>query len=325
MASVSVIIPTYNRARYIGRAIESVLAQTFNDYEIIVVDDGSTDGTQERLSPYRQRVRYVYQAHTGVSAARNAGIRRAQSAWLAFLDSDDRWLPEKLARQIQCIRETGARICFTEKLICGDHNRPPQAVGGKECGSGRKKLFQDPFELILVRSTGLHVQTMLIAKDLLDEAGCFDESLQVAEDMRLIYTLAFLAPFAFVDEPLTLLERGAGREGLISDAPQVKRQLSEACTAILRDAHDRYQGKDPCVRASLCSQLGCALSGKAVVACADRDYPAARRLAREALHYKSDYRTWLRCVAAWFLPQVVGTRRRRLDSRWLDSRGVSPS
>ncbi len=316
MAHISVVIPTYNRARYIGRAIDSVFAQTFADHEVIVVDDGSTDDTRVVLAPYMDRIRYVFQANAGVSAARNAGIRLARSPWIAFLDSDDRWLATKLERQVQCIEETGARVCFTEKLICGGRSRlsrMPMVGPGTTC---RNRLFRDPFRLILLESTGLHVQSMLIAGDLLRQAGCFDESLAVAEDMRLIYTLAFMAPFAFVDEPLLLLERVAGRNGLINDSAETRSRLCRTCMEILFDAHRRYNGGDSLVLAELRRQLGTALSSMAVTACAERDYGAARHFARDAIRYASDRRACLRSLAAWCVPWFMGCRR-----RWCDSQG----
>src|SRR5215831_13870333 len=93
MPFFSVIIPTYNRATCVGRAIESVLRQTFQDYELIVVDDGSTDKTAEVVRQYGERIVFVSQPNRGVSAARNAGVSRAAGDWVAFLDSDDEWLP----------------------------------------------------------------------------------------------------------------------------------------------------------------------------------------------------------------------------------------
>jgi len=103
-AMVSVVIPTYNRAPYVTMAIESALAQSYQDYEIIVVDDGSTDGTRDVLEPYRDRIRYMYQDNKGVSAARNTGIQESRGEWIAFLDSDDEWLPNKLEIQIGYVK-----------------------------------------------------------------------------------------------------------------------------------------------------------------------------------------------------------------------------
>src|SRR5271165_7143352 len=97
---ISVVIPTYNYGRYVPQAVESVLAQTFKDFEIIVVDDGSTDDTPQQLEPYQDRIRVHKQANQGVSAARNAGVRLARAALVAFLDADDVWHPRKLEIQM---------------------------------------------------------------------------------------------------------------------------------------------------------------------------------------------------------------------------------
>ncbi|MGB4270042.1 MAG: glycosyltransferase family A protein, partial [Spirochaetota bacterium] len=97
MPFFSVVIPTFNRAHLITRAVESVLMQKFTDYECLVIDDGSTDNTFQVLSPYTKQIQYIYTQHAGVSKARNRGIQQAQGEWIAFLDSDDMWLPEKLA------------------------------------------------------------------------------------------------------------------------------------------------------------------------------------------------------------------------------------
>ena len=100
MPKVSVIIPTYNRSLSVREAIESVLAQTYRDFELIVVDDGSADNTPSVLGSFGERIRGIRQANAGVSAARNAGIRAAKGEWVAFLDSDDLWVPQKLERQM---------------------------------------------------------------------------------------------------------------------------------------------------------------------------------------------------------------------------------
>jgi glycosyltransferase involved in cell wall biosynthesis len=103
---VSVLIATYNRARMLGAAIDSVLAQSYQDFELIVVDDGSTDGTRELVARrYGSAVRYIYQENRGRSEARNTGIKAARGDFFAFLDSDDAWLPEKLARQVRLLEQ----------------------------------------------------------------------------------------------------------------------------------------------------------------------------------------------------------------------------
>ena len=119
---VSVIIPTYNRGSLVTAAIDSVLAQTFTDFELIVIDDGSTDDTLTRLGPYMNRILYFHQANLGASAAQNAGLREARGQWVAILASDDVWLPEKLERQLESIGRLGKGfgVCFTDCQICGE-------------------------------------------------------------------------------------------------------------------------------------------------------------------------------------------------------------
>ncbi len=106
MPTVSVIIPTYNRRAYVQEAIDSVLAQTYTDYEIIVIDDGSTDGTGEALRErYGDKIIYEWQENQGLSAARNRGIESSRGQYIALLDSDDLWMPEKLERQVACLSQ----------------------------------------------------------------------------------------------------------------------------------------------------------------------------------------------------------------------------
>ena len=117
MAKVSVIIPTYNRAQVVGEAIDSVLSQTYNDLELIVVDDGSQDETRSVVSSYNSQVTYLHQEHQGVSAARNRGIELARGKYLSFLDSDDLWLKEKLYLQMEGMKsDPETLISYTEEI-----------------------------------------------------------------------------------------------------------------------------------------------------------------------------------------------------------------
>ena len=115
MPLVSVIIPTYNRAHFLERAINSVLGQTFTDFELIVADDGSNDSTPDVLKKFQDRLIGIHQEHAGVSAARNAGIQHSIGRLLAFLDSDDEWYPDKLNRQVRMHNEENLFfICHTD-------------------------------------------------------------------------------------------------------------------------------------------------------------------------------------------------------------------
>ena len=126
---VSVIIPTYNRADTIGEAIDSVIEQTYSEIEIIVIDDGSRDNTSQILENYGDKIRVVHQANSGVSASRNRGIKIAVGEFLAFLDSDDLWLPTKLSRQIDMLKRTDSSIpcCICDTILHGK--------------TGKKRLF----------------------------------------------------------------------------------------------------------------------------------------------------------------------------------------
>ena len=122
MPNVSVIIPTYNRAETLIAALQSVLTQTYRDFEIIVVDDGSTDDTFARLQPYMDCIRYVYQENRGASAAQNTGIDLAAGTWVSILASDDQWLPTKLEKELKALEMfgDGYGACFTDCIYVGD-------------------------------------------------------------------------------------------------------------------------------------------------------------------------------------------------------------
>ena len=123
MPKFSVIIPAYIRKRFVLKAIDSVLRQTVTDHEIVVIDDGSTDGTATALEAYGEKILYIRQENSGVSAARNAGIRAAQGNLIAFLDSDDEWLPKKLQTQIDFFRKNPEKLLqvpmFSAKSVEG--------------------------------------------------------------------------------------------------------------------------------------------------------------------------------------------------------------
>ncbi len=309
--NVSVIIPTYNRAEYVTQAIDSVLAQTYTDYEIIVVDDGSTDNTREVLEPYMDKITYKYQENSGVSAARNIGIRASLGQWIAFLDSDDIWLPAKLSSQMRSINHTQATVCFTNVTYIQNPDSLPLGVQDK-CGIVRDKIFSEPFDLILDDSRILYVQTMLIERTLLEQAGCFDERLVVAEDTRLIYNLAFKTAFIFIFTPQAIINRSMEREGLINDSLETRRTLCDAHISILSEAYFRCRKKSKSVITNLRRILGYSLSRRAEIACVDKDYCDAKRLAREALHFGGDFKTYLRSIAVRLCPLLVAKRCKRI-------------
>ena len=178
MPFFSIIIPVYNRYHLVRRAIDSVLGQTFRDHEIIVVDDGSTDETPRIEEEYRGRIRYIRQGNRGVSAARNTGIDASRSARIAFLDSDDRWLPAKLERQALYIAEhPGVTIHQTgETWIRNGRRVNPKDRHRKREG----RIFPESLELCLISPSAV-----VMDRSLFETYGAFDEALPACEDYDL--------------------------------------------------------------------------------------------------------------------------------------------
>lgn len=168
MPRVSVIIPTYNRAHYIAETIHSVFEQNFNDYEVIVIDDGSTDNTEEVIKPYLDKITFIRKENGGPASARNEGIKIAEGEYIAFLDSDDLWLPEKLDYQLNYMaayRDVG--LTFTDaEVISGGNNETRKIIfTGQDLSI--KGLFERNF---------IPTLTVMVRKACIDNAGLFDES-----------------------------------------------------------------------------------------------------------------------------------------------------
>jgi GT2 family glycosyltransferase len=204
---VSVVVPTHDRAGLLPRALASVRRQTFTDHEIIVVDDGSTDDTERVLRDLGVPLRYLRQRHAGVSAARNRGVAAARGEWIAFLDSDDEWLPEKLARQMAFIAARGGvDACQTEEIWMRNGVRVNP-------GLRHRKPSGDIFLPSLARCL-VSPSAVVIRRTLLDAAGGFDEGLPACEDYDLWLRVAVGAPVHLVPELLTI--RYAGHAGQLS-------------------------------------------------------------------------------------------------------------
>jgi glycosyltransferase involved in cell wall biosynthesis len=199
---VSVIIPTYNRAALVQEAVASVLAQTWREFELIVVDDGSTDDTPEALAPYASRISLRRrESRGGVSAARNAGIAAARGEWLAFLDSDDLWLPEKLAHQMAYLSAHPAQLwCQTEETWVRRGVRLKQPSTHRKIGG---RIFFQSLERCMVSPSAV-----ILHRRLLEEHGGFDETLPAAEDYDLWLRLSWRYDIGLAPEPLVIKRGG---------------------------------------------------------------------------------------------------------------------
>lgn len=205
---IAVVIPTYNRSWSIHRCLDSVFAQTRLPDEIIVVDDGSTDGSTSDLNYRYPRTRVITQDNQGVSAARNAGIRAAQSEWIAFLDSDDVWLDTKCEKQIHALEQnTEYKICHTQEkwVYRGAEKQVPKAYQKK--GGW---IFYDCLPVCAISPS-----TVIIKRDLLDSIGLFDESLSACEDYDLWLRTTSQSPVLLLDE--VLIEKHGGHEDQLSN------------------------------------------------------------------------------------------------------------
>jgi len=194
---ISVIIPTYNSKKYIGEAINSVLCQTCTDYEIIVIDDGSTDNTKEIIENNFPQVRYYYLPHRGASRARNYGIQRARGEYIAFLDADDLWLAEKLQKQIGVFNaDQELMLVFTEHRFF-DSNGIREATFSKK----ERLMTGDVVKNIFLYSH-VALPTVMVRKNVFQEIGYFEEYLNVAEDDNLWIRIALKFRIHLLDEVL---------------------------------------------------------------------------------------------------------------------------
>ena len=201
---ISVIIPTYNRANFILSAINSVLNQTYKDYEIIIIDDGSTDSTKEMLEQYKNAIVYIYQENSGVSAARNAGIKLAKGDWIAFLDSDDEWHDDYLSTQIMHIEQYKDSVAFiaNSNTIKFDGSIDNHFKGIKILNLFKNRTcihIKRPISFVVERGYWF-LQSTIIRKDVLIDAGLFDETISIAEDLDLISRVAQRGSITFCKE-----------------------------------------------------------------------------------------------------------------------------
>jgi glycosyltransferase involved in cell wall biosynthesis len=202
MAMVDVLIPAFNAARYLPAALESVVSQTFEDWQIVLVDDGSTDNTAEVVAPYVERhgakVRYIRQENRGLPAARNAAIRASDGEFLALLDADDVWLPCRLAESLKMMAER-PRAGLSYGLIQGidPEDRPGSTwVGNLKDVEGRIA------PQIYMRKVELPCPTIMFRRRCVDEVGLFDETMRATEDRDLWLRIALRYEVAFVPKVL---------------------------------------------------------------------------------------------------------------------------
>jgi cellulose synthase/poly-beta-1,6-N-acetylglucosamine synthase-like glycosyltransferase len=204
-SEVDVIVPCYNVEHYVRRALDSVLAQTHQDFWIYAVNDGCTDNTMQILETYAPRCVSISQAHAGPAAARNRAIRESLSPFIAFIDADDEWLPEKLERQIYLLRrnESLGMVCSHCLISESRSEENWHILVDKLPHTGR--LFRD-----LVRSCFVFTPTVVVRRRCLEEIGLFNETLPVSEDFNLWLRIAARWEIAIVPEVLAIAKKRSG-------------------------------------------------------------------------------------------------------------------
>lgn len=292
----SVIIPTYNRAQTVMRCVESVFAQTFEDYEIWVIDDG-TDDTEYFLRPFKDRLHYRRGTSAGVAAARNVGIASAQGAYIAFLDADDRWYPHKLECMAQSIRLRPDVGLFYSKVDYVD------AVGKKLWVPNTRDVGDDSY-LALLEGNFIVNSSAVVKKECLQQVGGFDTVLSGCEDWDLWIRLARAYPIKLVPEVLTAYEYMS--EGSFTSRLQFWLNAADEMLEKILDA-DPGLGKD--VQRHIRSRLACT---KGRICLNARDDVQALREFRQAVVF--DLRNWRALI---YLGVLLIPLVRRILPHWV--------
>ena len=232
---ISVIIPTFNRGWILKEAVDSVLSQHCTDFELIVVDDGSIDNTLTLLQTYKGRLKILQQENRGVSSARNLGIENSCGQYIAFLDSDDLWLPEKLSFQLEFfVLHREALICQTEEMWIRNGVR---VNPGKKHKKISGHIFEQSLALCLVSPSAV-----MMDRRLFEETGMFDENLPACEDYDLWLRTTLKYPVFLLDKPL-VIKRG-GHADQLSKAPGLDKYRIASILKLLQSnrlSNSRYK------------------------------------------------------------------------------------
>ena len=192
--SITVIITSYNRGEIIGRAVDSVLGQTRSADEIILVDDGSSDNTDQLIKEKYPDIKYIWQENRGIGHARNTGISQARGIWIAFLDSDDEWLPSKLKDQLKTLQhQPDYKICHTNEIWIRNGKRVNPMKKHEKSGG---LIFKNCLPLCIISPS-----SVIIHRSVFEEHGLFDESLPVCEDYDLWLRFCAFLPILYLEKP----------------------------------------------------------------------------------------------------------------------------
>lgn len=322
---VSVVIPTYNRRDNVQNAIQSVLAQTFSDREVVVVDDGSTDDTGQALrEAFGDRIRYYFQHNQGASVARNRGIAEARGEWIAFLDSDDIWEPEKLDWQFRALQQFGPQCgaCYTDvRLFNHSETRTFFQLAEENYRHEGQLGVNAEVMRLLVRPGGagmvVCLSSLMARTDLIRRTG-FDPTLLYSQDSEFMFRLALLTGFCYVNEPLVRFDRSPAETrhvGVSADWNKLEFFLQDSQLRLegLARLGERLPRK---IRALIREQLGSIHSGWANWYLANGQYGKARQAVSKAIRLDPTFSIAVKWLLTWITPGLaVRTIRQRQQSK----------
>jgi glycosyltransferase involved in cell wall biosynthesis len=326
---VSVIIPTYNRSADVQNAIRSVLCQTFTDFEVIVVDDGSSDDTGKILeATYGDRIRYFAQANQGVSAARNKGLAEARGEWIALLDSDDLWEKEKLEWQFKALEQFGSRCggCYTDTQFFNYPETRTMFQLSEESYRHAETMGINPDVLRLLLKPGgagmvICTCTLLARADLVAKSGGFNPTLRFGEDSEFMFRLAMLTDFCYVNRPLVSVDRSPAEQrhvGVSSEWNKLELWLGDTQLKLelllrLGDAVPRN------IRQLIRGQLGSVHSGWVNWYLESGEYAKAREAASRAAQLDLTFNIAAKWLLTWISPRLALRAVERHQQRKKDS------
>jgi glycosyltransferase involved in cell wall biosynthesis len=323
--TVSVVIPTYNRADKVRRGIDSVLGQSFTDLEIIVVDDGSSDETEQTLrNAFGDRVRYYFQTNQGASVARNKGIEEAKGEWIAFLDSDDLWEKDKLEWQFKALeRFVNCAACYTDVRFF-NHSEPRtmfQLAQENYRHNDTIGVNGDVLRL-LVRPGGagmvVCLSSFLVHRDAIRRMGGFDPSLLYSQDSEFMFRLAMHTGFCYVNRPLVLFDRSPVEDRHVGVSSAWNR-----LDFFLQDSQLRLEGllrvtkgQPASIRNLVRRQLGGVHSGWVNCYLETGQYRKARVAASKAAQMNPTFNVAVKWLLTWVSPKLaLQTVRHRENKR----------
>ena len=312
---VSVVIPTFNRTLVTIAAIESVLAQTYPSFEVIVVDDGSTDGSGDVIEEFvsrktndSHRVLFTRQPNQGASVARNTGIAEARGEYIAFLDSDDVWVPEKLEWQVKALEQfkDESSVCVTDARLV---NASGMDLGSFEsAGRGYTQeigIERDASKLLAESFCGYWMSTLLVRADTIRKIGCFNRNISFVEDRDLQFRLSLVTSIAYVNKPLIRTDRTPTPPG-VTPRPWDKQEVQFRQQQLMLENWLKMGNSLPQdIRATVRRSLGALHSHMANWHLENSRYSDARQAVSNAVRYKVAPGTVAKFALTWLAPAMA--------------------